>query len=314
MKRLTIALTCLGAAGAATLAAPAAVADAGASSAIRTKHASFEPAAFADLPGWREDALTEAMAALKQSCGALRKRSAWEQPCNRSATIDPGNDALLRQFFEQEFRLYQIRNIDGTPAGVITGYYEAQLNGSRRYGAPYIHPVHGVPDDLLYLDARALRGASAGPLRVKVAGRNVVPVTQEENAAGAGYLLDLGATLADTRTKRYRVRLDGNRVTSYFSRDDIAKGRMTAAKVIAWVDNPSALYSMQIQGSGKAAIRSCRRCRRCPSWWTRAASARPSPRAASAPPCSLPTTRRPRAMQWASRLCLALPGRTKWTA
>ena len=224
-------------------------------STIRTKHATFEPAAFTDLPGWREDALTDAMAALRQSCGALKKRSAWEQPCRRSAGV-AGNDAALRQFFEEEFRLYQIRNTDGTPAGTITGYYEAQLNGSRRYGAPYLYPVHGVPDDLLYLDARTLP-SGAGPVRVRISGRNVVPLSDADaaaGAAGASYLLELGASKPDNRTKRYRVRLDGNRVTNYFSRDDIAQGRMKAARVIAWVDNPSALYSMQIQGSGKVRL------------------------------------------------------------
>ena len=220
--------------------------------AIRTKHATFEPAAFGDLPGWRDDSLGEAMAALKHSCGALRKRAAWEDACKRSATV-ASNDAALRQFFEQEFRLYQIRNIDGTPAGTITGYYEAQLNGSRRQAAPYLYPVYGVPDDMLYLDARTLPAGSA-PVRVKIAGRNVLPLNEADSAGGAGYLLDLGTTQADTRTKRYRLRLDGQRVTHYFSRDEIAAGRMTAAKVIAWVDNPSALYSMQIQGSGKVRL------------------------------------------------------------
>ena len=256
MKRLTIEarLTCLAAAflslpaGAqGTAAAPAST------SAIRTKHATFEPAAFTDLPGWRDDSLGEAMAALKHSCGALRKRSAWEEPCRRSASVGP-NDAALRQFFEQEFRLYQIRNTDGTPAGTITGYYEAQLNGSRRYGAPYLYPVHGVPDDLLYLDARSLPAPGLAPVRVKISGHSVVPLSPAESATGAGYALELGATQPDTRTKRYRVRLDGNRVTSYFSRDEISNGQMKAAKVIAWVDNPSALYSMQIQGSGKVRL------------------------------------------------------------
>ena len=223
-----------------------------AASTIRTKHASFEPAAFGDLPGWRDDSLTDAMAALRQSCGALRKRLAWEQPCRRSAGVAQ-SDSALRQFFEEEFRLYQIRNSDGTPAGTITGYYEAQLNGSRRYGAPYLYPVHGMPDDMLYLDARTLP-PGAGAVRVRIAGRNVVPLSEAEGASGAGYLLELGAANPDTRTKRYRVRLDGNRVTNYFSRDEIAQGRMKAAKVIAWVDNPSALYSMQIQGSGKVRL------------------------------------------------------------
>ena len=255
-KRLTIAhrLTWLAAAcaGAAMPMTAAAQPGANMASTIRTKHATFEPAAFTDLPGWRDDSLSDAMAALKQSCGALKKRSAWEEPCRRSAGV-AGNDAALRQFFEEEFRLYQIRNTDGTPAGTITGYYEAQLNGSRRYGAPYLYPVHGVPDDLLYLDARTIPAGGAA-VRVRISGRNVVPLTEAEAASGAGYLLELGASNPDNRTKRYRVRLDGNRVTSYFSRDDITQGRMKAAKVIAWVDNPSALYSMQIQGSGKVRL------------------------------------------------------------
>ncbi len=253
-RLLCLAAACAGAFSHALPAmAQSAAGTAPAAAAIRTKHATFEPAAFTDLPGWRDDALAGAMAALKQSCGALRKRSAWEEACRLSAAMGAADDAALRQFFEQEFRLYQIRNIDGTPAGVITGYYEAQLNGSRRYGAPYLYPVHGVPDDLLYLDARTLPTDGA-PVRVKVAGRNVVPVSATESASGAGYLLDLAGTRPDTRTKRYRVRVDGERVTAYFSRDDIAGGRMKAAKVIAWVDNPSALYSMQIQGSGKVRL------------------------------------------------------------
>lgn len=250
MQRLAwVAAACAGALLAPD--APAQTADAPAGT-IRTRHAAFEPAAFNDLPGWHDDSLADAMAALRQSCAALRKRIAWEAPCQRSAGVTL-TDAALRQFFEEEFKLYQIRNTDGTPAGTITGYYEAQLNGSRRYGAAFIHPVHGVPDDLLYLDARSVP-AGAGPVRVRIAGRNVVPLSDAEGATGAGYLLDLGATNADTRTKRYRVRLDGNRVTQYYSRDEITQGRMKAARVIAWVDNPAALYSMQIQGSGKVRL------------------------------------------------------------
>lgn len=255
MKRSGVAqrLACVAATALALapLCAPA-QSGAAAGSTIRTKHATFEPAVFGDLPGWRDDSLADAMAALRQSCGALRKRAAWEQPCRRSAGVAP-TDAALRQFFEQEFRLYQIRNSDGTPAGTITGYYEAQLNGSRRYGAPYLYPVHGVPDDMLYLDARTLP-AGAGAVRVRIAGRSVVPLSDAESASGAGYLLELGAANPDTRTKRYRVRLAGKRVTNYFSRDEIAQGQMKAARVIAWVDNPSALYSMQIQGSGKVRL------------------------------------------------------------
>jgi membrane-bound lytic murein transglycosylase A len=220
---------------------------------FRTRYASFEPASFSELPGWRDDKLGDALAALRQSCAALQKKSAWEQPCRRAGRIagSDADDATLRLFFEQEFRLYQIREPSGTPAGVITGYYEPLLNGSRRYGAPYLYPVHAVPDDLLYLDARSLPAGGGDGVMVRIDGRNVIPLAPSEAGSAGAFRLDLAGVQPDIRTKRYRVRLDGQRVAPYFSRDQIERGEMARARVIVWVDDPAALYSMQIQGSGK---------------------------------------------------------------
>lgn len=225
----------------------------GAAAPFRTRYASFEPASFSELPGWRDDKLGEALLALRQSCSALQKKSAWEQPCRRAGHLAAAgsDDATLRQFFEQEFRLYQIRDPSGTPAGVITGYYEPLLHGSRRYGAPYLYPVHAVPDDLLYLDARRLPAGGGDLVMVRIEGRSVIPLAPSEAGSAGAYRLELAGVQPDIRTKRYRLRLDGQRVTPYFSRDQIARGEMARARVIVWVDDPAALYSMQIQGSGK---------------------------------------------------------------
>jgi membrane-bound lytic murein transglycosylase A len=226
---------------------------------LRTRHASFAPASFADLPGWDDDRLDGVLPALRQSCRALRTRNgtrdAWEAPCRHAAGLAAADGAGLRAFFEQDFRLYQIRAPDGNPNGTITGYYEAEINGSRTYGGPFVHPVHAVPGDLLYLDARALGGGTGEGLRVRIEGRNVVPLSAPAGADGAGYSLDLGGVRPDIRTRRYRVRLDGTRVVPYYSRREIERGRMTQAPVIAWVDDPAALYSMQIQGAGRVHLR-----------------------------------------------------------
>jgi membrane-bound lytic murein transglycosylase A len=224
-----------------------------ATSSFRTKYAYFEPANFDELPGWHDDQFGDAWVAFRQSCTALRKRSAWEGPCARSARIEGSSDEALRQFFEQEFNLYQIHNTDRTPAGLVTGYYEPLLTGSRRFGAPYGYPVYAVPDDLLYLDARTLPTEKNDEIRVRVDGRNVnVIPSAPSDATGSGiYRLDIAGVQPDIRTRRYRLRIDGDRVVPYFSRQEIDKGQMMRAKVIVWVDNPAALYSMQIQGSGK---------------------------------------------------------------
>src|SRR6266566_3926439 len=115
-----------------------------------TKYAYFVPSRFSDLPGWRVDSLAEAWKAFRASCAVLANRAAWTGPCARSIAVNARNDDDVRRYLEREFALYQIHNKDQSPAGVITGYYEPLLRGSRRNGAPYIYPVYGIPDDLLY--------------------------------------------------------------------------------------------------------------------------------------------------------------------
>ena len=222
---------------------------------FRTKYAYFEPASFSELPGWQDDRLGDAWPAFRQSCAALQRKNAWEQLCSRSRRIDGSDEQALRHFFEQEFTLYQIYNIDRIPAGVITGYYEPLLNGSRRYGAPYIYPVHAVPDDMLYLDSRTLpTGRNDAEIRVRVEGREVIPVQPHRLASPDTYKLEIAGIAPDIRTRRFRLRIEGKRVVPYFSRQEIESGRMSHAKVIVWVDNPATLYSMQIQGSGKVRL------------------------------------------------------------
>ena len=221
---------------------------------FHTKYAYFKPANFSELPGWQEDRLGDAWPAFLQSCTALQRKNAWERPCTRSRRIDGSNDQSLRDFFEQEFILYQIYNPDRIPAGVITGYYEPLLNGSRRYGAPYIYPVHAVPDDMLYLDSRTLPAQPSGEIRVRVEDRNVIALSSSEATGPGTYKLEISGVLPDIRTRRFRLRVDGERVVPYFSRQEIERGQMSRAKVIVWVDNLAALYSMQIQGSGKVRL------------------------------------------------------------
>ena len=219
-----------------------------------TRHAHFEPARFDDLPGWREDRLAEAWRSYRQSCAVLAKKPAWQAPCAAAAAIDGGSDEAIRRFFEQEFVLYQIRNVDKTTTGVVTGYFEPLLKGSRRLAKPYIYPVYGTPGDLLLLNARSMTASTRErPLYARVVGRNVIAVANA--VAGPGfYRIDLGEAQADIRDKKFRVRVDGDRIVPYYTRAEIERGALQSTPILAWVDNPAALYSMQVQGSGKVRL------------------------------------------------------------
>ncbi len=215
--------------------------------AFATKYARFEPAAFTTLPGWSKDSIRDSMEAFRQSCLALGKKPVWNELCQAAEKIDARNDNLTRAFFEQQFYAYSVLNPDQTDEGVITGYYEPLLEGSRTRSSRYPYPVHGIPADLLFIDARTVAADSRPWLRLNE--RRLEPAAA--NTPGARqYELGLNGMTAGIRDKRYRVRIEGRRIVPYWTRQDIER-RVLDAQALAWVNDAYALYSMQIQGSGK---------------------------------------------------------------
>src|SRR5512144_2825026 len=98
--RAAACVTALFAALAAFTGPTAAAADTAAS--FQTKHATFVPARWSDLPGWHDDDLAEAWKALRASCSVLATRAAWSALCARAAGVPSRNDAI-RGFLESEF-------------------------------------------------------------------------------------------------------------------------------------------------------------------------------------------------------------------
>ncbi|WP_248295168.1 MltA domain-containing protein [Paraburkholderia sp. UYCP14C] len=182
----------------------------------------------------------------------LGARSGWSEPCNAARAVDVGNVAAIRRFFETYFNAYQIRNPDRSVDGTMTGYYEPLLNGSQQYGGAYLYPVYGTPADMLYLDARRMPDrARGGVSTARIDGRNVIPLGDVTSGDLKGvYALDLRDSVPDIRDKKIRLRIDGGRIVPYYTRAEIERGALKAP-ILAYVDDPVMLYSMQLQGAGK---------------------------------------------------------------
>ena len=221
-----------------------------------TRHAYYEAARFTDLPGWNTDDASASWEAFRRSCTVLGTRNGWSEPCAASRTVDAHNAGAVRQFFETYFNAYQIRNTDKSIDGTLTGYYEPLLNGSRQYGGAYLYPVYGTPDDMLYLDARRLQdGARSGTLAARIDARTVIPLPDLTTGNLKGvYVLDLRDSVPDIRDKKIRLRLDHDRIVPYYTRAEIERGALKAP-ILAYVDDPVMLYSMQVQGAGKVRMR-----------------------------------------------------------
>lgn len=170
------------------------------------------PAPWSELPGWQQDNHAEALPALLASCRAIARQTAWHEVCEAAVSVK-GRDAA-KLFFETHFTPYRVASADGAAEGLITGYYEPTLRGSRKPSARNRYPVYGVPDDLL--------------------------------------VLDLGDLAPELKSTAARARVDGRRVVPYYDRAQIENGRAPVrGKEIAWVDDVVELFFLQIQGSGR---------------------------------------------------------------
>jgi len=176
---------------------------------------------FGEIPGWPDDAVTEAWPAFLAGCAALVASTAtapiWREPCTAATAIDAQDSASVRAFFERHFTAYRALAPDGSETGVVTGYYEPLLNGSRTRNERDRYPLYAPPDDLLTID-----------------------------------LSDLYPELKD---KRVRGRLEGKRVVPYWPRADIETGKAAiAGKELVFVDDPVEAFFLQIQGSGRVQL------------------------------------------------------------
>jgi len=179
----------------------------------------LEAVDFGALPGWKDGEQAAAWGAFLSSCQALRWREIWRGVCARAMELRAPRDEEARRFLEDNFVPWRLANPDGATEGVITGYYEPVVRGSRVRAAPYLYALYAPPEDLL--------------------------------------TIDLATVNPELRGMRLRGRLDGKRVVPYYTRAEIARGAARVeGKEIAWVDDPIEAFFLQVQGSGRVQLES----------------------------------------------------------
>ena len=168
------------------------------------------------LPGWRDDDLQPAFAALEKSCKALAREARWAGICQAMPWKRlAGND--LRAWAEANLEPHQVVNGDGTVQGLVTGYYEPVLRASRVRRGTFQTPLYGAPDDLL--------------------------------------TIDLGDLYPELKGQRVRGRVEGKRVVPYASREEIAAGKAKlAGKALFYVEDPIEAFFLEVQGSGRLTL------------------------------------------------------------
>jgi membrane-bound lytic murein transglycosylase A len=153
-----------------------------------------------------------------QSCSTLINKPMWQKVCNIASQLNsqtankPSSEAILT-YFKQNFSVYKTTNIDGTDTGLITGYYEPVLRGSRIKSAKYSNPLYQVPNDLI--------------------------------------TVELDSLFPELKYKRVRGRLVGNKLVPYYNRADIeSDAAPLKGREFIYIDDIIDVFYLQVQGSG----------------------------------------------------------------
>jgi membrane-bound lytic murein transglycosylase A len=228
------------------------------SNTYNSRVAELTPVAWSDLPGWQEDDLTAAWPAWKRSCEGLLKRNPsglnWKPACAAAAKVSSNNNEAIRLYFQSYMKVMEIKHQTGASAGsvygLVTGYYEPYLNGSRKKGGAYQTPIHRYPD------AWRDKKPSSLPTRAELMSGNQLKgqeIVWVDDAVAAAFLHVQGSgRIRMDDGKVIRVGFAGTNDQPFKSfaqwlldRKEITKATATMQGIQAWADkNPKRVQEM----------------------------------------------------------------------
>src|SRR5262245_65453051 len=115
----------------------------------------LEPIQWSELGGWASDDHGAAFAAFQASCEVFNRRqlsdtravaSALKDICKRVPRTGTLKGDKARAFFEENFRPVRIAKL-GESSGLLTGYYEPIVDGSRMPNPQFHVPLYRRPPD-----------------------------------------------------------------------------------------------------------------------------------------------------------------------
>ena len=186
-----------------------------------------EPLTFAKLPGWDQDDHIAALRAFRQSCaipavdGPADVISALNKICAEALALSSSETAdreKARLFFETKFRPFRLQGDE--PDGLLTGYFEPELEGSLLPTKRFCVPVLRRPDDLV----------------------DIVPANERAAANAQGRLASMRRTAAG--------------LVPYYTRAEIEAGALSGRGLeLVYLDSIVDAYLMHVQGSGSIRLR-----------------------------------------------------------
>jgi len=161
---------------------------------------------FEELPNFNNENYGDVLELFKNNCESKKSKKIYNLLCT---DLDNIQDA--KSFLFNNFTPYQIVKKDGDKEGLLTGYYEAKINGSYNKSEIYKYPVYKTPNDLI--------------------------------------IVDLSKIYPELKKYRLRGKIDGNKLIPYSSRSETKKTGINA-DILCYCDSKIDRFFLEVQGSG----------------------------------------------------------------
>ncbi len=190
---------------------------------------SYEAVPFDRVPGWDQDDHAAAFKAFLKSCdrvlGSARERGNADKTASSPAVLaacalarshtGPVTRAGAKAFFEENFAAYNV--VHNGPKGLLTGYYEPLVEGSRTPQGRFQTPIYKRPPDLVNLVDETRRGTDG--------------------------------------TKLTHARKTDKGTEPYFTRAQIEQGALAGRGLeLVYLADAVDIYFLQVQGSGRVKL------------------------------------------------------------
>ena len=193
----------------------------------------LKPAKWEDIDGLMQDDLTAAWGAWLQSCSTLinqtvpnqsvtnqsvKNKPNWQAACAAAKALNKPTNAAIVAYLTAQFDVYAATSAEGENTGLITGYYQPLLQGSRKQSAQYPYPLYAQPKDIVTVELA-----------------DIYPELKFKRIRGK---------LIDTKQ-------GAKKLIPYLTRAEIeANPSPLAGSEIVWINDIIDVFFLHIQGSG----------------------------------------------------------------
>ncbi|MCW8894314.1 MAG: MltA domain-containing protein [Sulfurimonas sp.] len=165
---------------------------------------------FSELPNFEDENYSAALNSFINNCASSKTKKIYKELCRDAVqTSDP------KKFILDEFIPYKISTESFEEDGLLTGYYEPQLNGSLIKKEPFVYPIYATPNDM--------------------------------------FVIDLGEQYPELKSLRLRGKLEGNKIIPYYDRQEAVEKALDA-EIICYTDSKVDLFFLEVQGSGRVTL------------------------------------------------------------